>query len=287
MGIAYTDTVMGIVLHTLAALGYALLAVRPWRALAGRAETPATPAEKVGLAAVLLLHGCALYDAMLGTGGLRIGLGVALSITFWLGMLVYLLESLMIRVDGVRLVLLPLAAAAALMPLVLPAPTLIAHANNGWLALHLMLSLAAYGLMTIATLHAILMAAANRRLHNPRPSTDSPGMSPAWLRLLEAVPPLLIMERVLFRLIWLGFILLTLAVITGSMMSLTVNGPILPRDHKTVFTLLSWLTFGMLLLGRGLWGWRGKRAMRYTLAGAIFLLLSYAGTRFVFELILH
>lgn len=278
---------MGIVLHTLVALGYAALAIRPWRALAGQVDTLATPAEKAGLAVVLLLHGLALYDAVLGHAGLRIGLGVALSITFWLGMLVYLLESLIIRVDGVRLILLPLAAIAALMPLVLPAPTPIPNSNSGWLGLHLMLSLAAYGLMTIAALHAVLMAAANRRLHNPRSSADNPGMSPGWLRLLEAMPPLLIMEQVLFRLIWLGFVLLTFAMISGSMMSLTVSGPVLPMDHKTIFTLLSWLTFGMLLLGRALWGWRGKRAMRYTLAGAIFLLLSYAGTRFVFELILH
>lgn len=278
---------MGIVLHTLTALGYALLAIRPWRALAGHSGTLTSPLEKAGLAAVLLLHGFALYDMMLGGAGLRIGLGVALSITVWLGMLVFLLESLIIRVEGVLLILLPLAAVAALMPIALPAPTLIAQSHNGWLGLHLMLSLAAYGMMTIAALHAILMTAANRRLHNPQPSADHTGMSPTWMRLLEAMPPLLIMERVLFRLIWLGFALLTLAVLTGSMISLSATGAILPLDHKTVFTLLSWFTFGILLLGRALWGWRGKRAMRYTLAGAVFLLLSYAGTRFVFELILH
>mgnify|MGYP001355592901 CR=1 FL=1 len=278
---------MGIVLHTLAALGYALLAVRPWRALAGHAATLATPAEKAGLAVVLLLHGAGLYAAMLSSEGLRLGLGLALSATLWLGMLVFWLESLFIRVDGVRLLLLPLAALGALMPLALPAPVLIAHADNRWLPLHLVLSLAAYGIMTIAALHALLMAAADRRLHRPQPTAENAGMSPAWSRLFDAIPPLLMMERLLFRLIWVGFALLTLAVASGVAMSLTLFGQPLPFDHKTVFTLLSWLTFGVLLLGRQLRGWRGRVAVRYTLAGLILLLLAYAGSRFVIELVLH
>lgn len=287
MGIAYTDTLMGIVLHTLAALGYALLVIPPVRALSGHADTLARPWEKAALALVLLVHAAGLYELMLAHGGLRLGLGLALSSTFWLGMLFFLIESLIIRVDGVRLALLPLAALATLTPLVLPAPTLIPHAGNGWLIIHLLLSLAAYGLMTIAALHAILMAAADRRLHNPLPESGHPGMSIGWARLLDAMPPLLAMEHILFSLIQVGFVLLTLAMISGSMISLAFGGPVLPWDHKTIFTLLSWLTFGVLLIGRAAWGWRGRLALRYTLLGAAFLLLAYIGSRFVFELILH
>lgn len=278
---------MGIVLHTLAALGYAALAWRPWRALTGHAESVASRPERLGLAVVLLVHGAALYEAMLSGHQLRLGLGVALSATLWLGMLVFWLESLIIRVDGVRLLLLPLATLAALMPVILPAPVVIAHAGNTWLPVHLIMSLAAYAFMTIAALHALLMAAADRRLHQPQPSADHAGMSPAWSRLFDAIPPLLVMEQVLFRLIGMGFVLLTLAVVTGSAMSRALDGPLLPFDHKTVFTLLSWATFGVLLLGRWLRGWRGRVALRYTLAGLVLLLLAYAGSRFVIELLLQ
>ncbi|MBU4612547.1 cytochrome c biogenesis protein CcsA [Achromobacter sp. GG226] len=278
---------MGIVLHTLAALGYAALAWRPWRALSGHADGVATTPERLGLALVLLVHGVALYQAMLGAHQLRLGLGVALSATFWLGMLVFWLESLIIRVDGVRLLLLPLAALAALMPIVLPAPMVIPHAGNAWLPVHLIMSLAAYAFMTIAALHALLMASADRRLHRPQPSADHAGMSPAWSRLFDAIPPLLVLEQVLFRLIAMGFVLLSLAVVTGSAMSRALDGPWLPFDHKTVFTLLSWATFGVLLLGRWLRGWRGRVAVRYTLAGLVLLLLAYAGSRFVIELLLQ
>src|SRR5690554_5198584 len=138
MGIAYTDTVMGIVLHTLAALGYAVLGMRPWRALMGNASAAPARPQRVGLAVVLLLHAVALYMAMAAPGGVRLGLGLALSSTMWLGMLVFYIESLMIRVDGVRLLLLPLAAVAAFMPVLLPAPGTIENLSTPWLGLHLL-----------------------------------------------------------------------------------------------------------------------------------------------------
>jgi ABC-type uncharacterized transport system permease subunit len=94
-------------------------------------------------------------------------------------------------------------------------------------------------------------------------------------------------ERLLFRIIWIAFGALTLAIISGGLISLATTGNWLPFDHKTVFTVLSWLTFGMLLLGRHLWGWRGRIALRYTLVGFVFVLLSYTGSRFVIEVLLN
>src|SRR3546814_15499273 len=101
------------------------------------------------------------------------------------------------------------------------------------------------------------------------------------------MPPLLIQEVLLFRLIWIGFAILTLTVITGAIVSLRLTAELVPIDHKTVFTLLSWLTFGGLLVGRQLRGWRGRVALRWTLVGFAFLLLSYTGSRFVLDVILH
>src|SRR5690606_35529659 len=207
-------------------------AVRPWRTVADNEAMLATPLEKTILAVVLEIHAAALGASMLVAGELRLGLGVALSATLWLGKLVFLLESLMIRVDGVRLLLLPLATLAALAPLVFPAPTAIPHANNNWLPIHLVLPLTAYAFMTIAALHSILMATADRRLHRPLPNADNAGMSRAWWRILDAIPPLLVMEQVLFRQIAIGFVLLTLAVLSGSAMSRALSGPLLPFDHK-------------------------------------------------------
>jgi ABC-type uncharacterized transport system permease subunit len=80
---------------------------------------------------------------------------------------------------------------------------------------------------------------------------------------------------------------LTLAVASGSLISLAATGKWLPFDHKTIFTLLSWLTFGVLLTGRHVRGWRGRIALRYTLVGFAFIVLAYTGSRFVVEVILQ
>jgi len=58
-------------------------------------------------------------------------------------------------------------------------------------------------------------------------------------------------------------------------------------DHKTIFTLLSWGLFGLLLAGRKWQGWRGRTALSFTLAGFAILLLAYVGSRFVLEVVLH
>lgn len=278
---------MGIVLHTLAALGYGALAIGPWRAMAGQANHLTPPVQRWGLALVLLLQALALQQAMFTPQGLRLGLGLALSSTLWLGMLVYWFESLMIRVDAVRLLLLPLAALAALMPVALPPGPVIESLQVPWLAPHLIASLAAYSIMVIAALHALLMAAIDRHLHKPNDATAHAGVTAAWGRLLDALPPLLVLERVLFRQVGIGFLLLTLSVASGSAMSLAQGGSALPFDHKTLFTLLAWLTFGVLLLGRHFRGWRGRIAVRYTLAGLVWLALAYAGSRFVLEVVLQ
>ena len=278
---------MGIVLHTLAALGYGALAISPWRTMAGQTSHITPPMQRWGLALVLLLHAAALQQAMLTPQGLRLGLGLALSSTLWLGMLVYWFESLMIRVDAVRLLLLPLAALAALMPVILPRGTVIEPFHVPWLGPHLIASLAAYGIMIIAALHALLMAAIDHHLHRPQAAVQRAGVVAAWARLLDALPPLLVLERVLFRLVAIGFLLLTFSVASGIAISLSQGGQALPFDHKTLFTLLSWVTFGVLLLGRRLRGWRGRIAVRYTLAGLIWLGLAYAGSRFVLEVVLQ
>ena len=212
-----------------------------------------------------------------------------LSAAMFLGMIVYWVESLLIRVDGLRLLLLPLAAVVALLPIVFPQSRIIANPDSEWLRLHLSIALAAYSMMTIAALHALLMAAADRRLHDlsAPPPRDTNGFRQTLARMFDAMPPLLVLERLLFRLIWIGFVLLTLTVVTGIGFSEEIFGKALRMDHKTVFTLLSWLTFGLLLIGRQIRGWRGRLALRWTLAGFALLLLAYVGSRFMLEVVLH
>lgn len=276
---------LGIVFHTAAALAYAVLGGSLWVRLAGAGEVERT--GKIGrlcLLGALVLHGIGLQQSMLGAQHLFIGWALALSAAIWLGMVVFWLESLLVRIDGLQLLLLPAAAIASALAAVFPQGQFVPHADNAWLRVHLLIALAAYGLITIAALHAMMMALLDRHLHRP---LDAPAERSIIGRVLDSQPPLLVQEQLLFRIIWIGFVVLTLAVGSGSVASMKLTGKILPFDHKTVFTLLSWLTFGVLLAGRHIWGWRGRVALRWTLTGFGFLILAYTGSRFVLEMILH
>ena len=276
---------LGIVFHTAAALAYAVLGGSLWIRLAGAGEVEQTGRiARLGLLGARVLHGIGLQQSMLGSQHLFIGWALALSAAIWLGMVVFWLESLLVRIDGLQLLLLPAAAIASGLAAVFPQGQFVPHADDPWLRVHLLIALAAYGLITIAALHAMMMALLDRHLHRP---LDAPAERSIIGRVLDSQPPLLVQEQLLFRIIWIGFVVLTLAVGSGSVASMKLTGKILPFDHKTVFTLLSWLTFGVLLAGRHIWGWRGRVALRWTLTGFGFLILAYTGSRFVLEMILH
>ncbi|MDN5844572.1 MAG: cytochrome c biogenesis protein CcsA, partial [Alcaligenaceae bacterium] len=237
-----------IVFHLLAALAYAILAIAQWRALAGGSvcKTSGTIGRTCVLGAIAL-HGIALGTAILLPQGLHLGWALALSAAVWLGMIVFWVENFLLRIDGLLLILLPAAALTSLLAAFFPHGYVVQHAGSDWLRIHLLIALVAYGLITVAALHAMLMAALDRQLHRPiQPETGGGLIEHA----LNSMPPLLVLEQLLFRLIWIGFWVLTLTVITGIIVSLRLYGQALPMDHKTVFTLLSWATFGILLIGR-------------------------------------
>ena len=279
----------GIVFHALAALSYLGLALFLWRALSsGKPVHSSGKLIRVGVLFALVLHGLGLHDLIIADKQLHLNWAIAMSAAVWLGMVVFWIESLVLTADGLLLLLLPAGAFTALLAAIFPTAQIVAHAAEPAVRIHLLIALCAYGLVTIAALQAILMATLDRRLHHPRESSAE--RSPIRLaigRILDAQPPLLAQERLLFRVVWVAFAALGLAVVTGSMIALDLTGKWLPFDHKTIFTLLSWVTFGALLAGRYLWGWRGRIALRYTLVGFAFIVLSYTGSRFVIEVILQ
>ncbi|AXF84902.1 Inner membrane protein YpjD [Ephemeroptericola cinctiostellae] len=126
---------------------------------------------------------------------------------------------------------------------------------------------------------AILLWVQTRRLHDIR---GGQGAS-SWL---DRVPPVLSLERILFRVLWIGFVLLSVLVLSGMFFGEQVWGRPLVLSHKVVFTTLAWALFGVLLAGRSLAGWRGLTAVRATIFGFALLFLAYAGTHFVMDVVL-
>ena len=278
-----------IVFHSLAAFAYAILALVLWRSLAsGEPVQQVGRSARLGLLSAIILHAAALYFAVLEDNHLKLSWSLALSASVWLGMIIFWLESLVIRIDGLQLLLLPVGTLICVVAAVFPKAQLLAHANDAGLRAHLLIALSAYALVTLSALQALLMAALDHRLHFPKETHPAQTKTRNAIgRLLDAQPPLLAQEQILFRVIWIAFTALTFTVLSGSIISLQMTGKWLPLDHKTIFTLLSWVTFSILLAGRYSRGWRGRIALRYTLAGFAFIVLAYTGSRFVVEVILQ
>ena len=242
-------------------------------------------ARRLGLLGAIAVHGAALYMAILQSAShLYLGWALALSAALWLGMIVFWLESLVVRIDGLLLILLPAAALVCAVAAVFHQGHAVSNAADEWLRIHLLIALTAYGLTTVAALQGMLMATLDRYLHRPVARAEARG---SLSRALDALPPLLVQEHLLFRLIWISFSALTLTVLSGAIVSQRLSDTLVPMDHKTIFTLLSWLTFAVLLAGRHLRGWRGRQALRWTLLGFAFVLLSYSGSWFVIDVILN
>jgi ABC-type uncharacterized transport system permease subunit len=279
----------GILPHLLGAafcaLLYAALAFYFWRrhwSGAGNAEAmleTEAPSrrgiEHAALLAPFALHTWLLAGSMFSDAGMYLGVGNALSLILWLTVLIYGLGSLVYRLDGLHALVMPAAAVAVMLPVAFPSVHALANTETMAFKAHLLISMLAYSLFTIASLHVMLMAILERRLHS--------GTLPPSLR---SMPPLLTMETLLFRIIAAGFVLLTLTIASGVLFSEELFGKPARFSHKTVFGVLSWLIFGALLGGRWIYGWRGRTAVRWTLAGFLMLVLAYVGSKFVLEVIL-
>ena len=230
--------------------------------------------ERAAILAPLAVHGWLLYQGIFARE-LRFGFAQALSVMMFLGVAFYWIESLFYDLEGMQPLVLPLAAVAVPLPALFPGlASAGAHAQAATFKLHLALAMVAYSLFVIALLHATLMALVERRLHQKG-------------SFFAGLPPLLTLEQLLFRVIGAAFVFLTLTLATGIVFSETLFGRALRADHQTVFAVLSWVIFGLLLGGRLLYGWRGRTALRWTLSGFVMLLFAYVGSRFVLEVLLH
>ena len=224
--------------------------------------------------AALALHAVVLYQGTILSDGYNLGLFNAFSMVAFAIIAILLLSSLTKPVENLGIILLPMAALTLIMQLRFPGIQLLS-AHAGWgLKLHVLISILAYSLLTLASVQAILLAVLDKRLRTHRTGT-----------FVRAMPPLQTMESLLFEMIAVGFILLSAALLTCIIYLEDVFAQHLV--HKTALSILSWVFFGILLWGRFQFGWRGKTAIRWTLGGFATLMLAYFGSKFVLEILLR
>ena len=222
-----------------------------------------------------IAHGVALAIDIAGIGsgipGARFGFAPALSLTVWLVLAVYQLESRLLPLPAARRALAACGAVVVVLAWIYPG-RVHPQAASMWAPLHWLLGIASYGLFGVAVLHGLLLSRAERQMRRAPLAGAAAG---------EGVP-LLRLERLTFRFVAAGFVVLSAVIVLG-----TVFASGWRWEHKTVFTLLSWLVFAGLLTGRRVLGWRGPKAAGWLYAGAVLLLLAYVGSRFVLEVLLN
>jgi ABC-type uncharacterized transport system permease subunit len=275
-----SDILLHLFPHVVSSLIYAALGIYFWHTRWRETDQPLVtlpmqPWERAAILGALIVQGVGLYQGLFSAGGMRFSFSFALSLMLWLAVLIYWLESFRSRMDGLQPMVLPLAALSAAAPALFPQLRVVAHAGAWGFQLHFLTAMLAYSLFTLSALHAVFMGFAERKLHQRAVS-----------RSLGSLPPILTMEALLFRMIFVAFSLLTVALASGVMFSEAIFGKVVVLDHKTLFAFASWAIFAALLIGRRVYGWRGRIALRWTLAGFMVLLLAYIGSRFVAEVLL-
>ncbi|MDR2165972.1 MAG: cytochrome c biogenesis protein CcsA [Zoogloeaceae bacterium] len=265
-------------LSGLAGALYLLFGLHFWRTRwreSGATRFSATQ-EKFAIGIALFLHALALKFALFVASDLYFSFSLAFSLMAWLAVLIYWLENFRVHMDGLQPIVLPIGALACFLMMLFPESHAVAHAQTWNFRLHFLTAMLAASLFLLAAAHAILMSIAEKRLHQPQRS-----------RRMANLPPLLALESLLFRMLTVAFVLLTFTLGSGFVYSETMFGQAPRLNHKTAFTLISWVIFAVLLAGRHIYGWRGRKALRLTLFGFVALMLAYVGSHFVLEVILQ
>ncbi len=221
----------------------------------------------------LLAHALLLWHFTFNQPGLNISLTSAASLVSFTVVVIITLTAVKQPVENLGLLLFPLATLAMLAAVFRPGEHLLAARSPWGLRLHVVISIVAYALFTLAAVQALLLAIQNAKLKAHHPGG-----------FMRALPPLQTMEGLLFSLILTGFVLLTVSLFSGFMFLDDMFAQHLV--HKTVLSLISWVVFAILLWGRFVFGWRGRIAIRWTLVGFTILMLAYFGSKAVLELLI-
>ncbi|MES2819645.1 MAG: cytochrome c biogenesis protein CcsA [Pseudomonadota bacterium] len=225
-------------------------------------------------ALALLAHSVSLFLQLITPTGLSLDFFNASSLIAAAAIALTLLACLRIPVGNLLLLFLPLGSLTVLLAQFGPAGTVPSIDEAPGILAHILLSILAYGMLTIAVFQALLLLLQDYQLKNKHPSG-----------LIKNFPPLQTMESLLFGFLWAGWALLSASLVSGWLFFEDLFAQHLA--HKTLLACLAWVVFGILLWGRHQLGWRGHKAIRWTLAGFCLLMLAYFGSKLVREFILH
>lgn len=218
----------------------------------------------------VVLHGVGAYRSVFDGTDFRFGVLILPTLFFWAINVIVLFSSLRKPLHNLFVFLFPLSVIAILSSEFSESPV---KGVDPALVVHIVLALLAYGLLTIATLQALLLSFQDYQLKHKHTTG-----------IVQLLPPLQTMEALMFQLLWAGEILLTILIISG----LVYTEDLVEQNqaHTMAFSLIAWVIYAVLLWGRHRLGWRGKIAVRWTLGGFAALMLAYFGTQLIYQVVL-
>jgi ABC-type uncharacterized transport system permease subunit len=260
----------------IAVLLYLLSAILLGARIYGSAQilSKTRPIILIAGAIALGLHAHLLYQSIIVGNGLDFGFFNAVSLVGWLVAFIVFVTSLLRPLENLLIILFPIAALAILLELFIPGERILNESLSSGLRIHILLSICAYSLLMISAVQALMLALQEKLIKTKRAAL-----------IMNALPPLQVMESLLIQIIVIGFFILSLSLASGVMFINDLFAQHLV--HKTILSFLAWFIYGILLWGRWSAGWRGKRIIRWTLGGFTALLLAYFGSKLVLEVILQ
>ena len=224
-----------------------------------------------GVAAVLL-HTLAVYIVLHPGDGIQLGFFPVSSLIAWLIAGLVLISSLTKPLKNLFVALFPLAAITVVLAALAP-QTAPPKPYSPGIIVHILSSILAYSVFTIAAVQAVLISLQDKQLRQHHTKG-----------IVAALPPLMMMEKLMFEMLWTGEALLTVSLITGMLFLDDIFAQHLV--HKTLLSIVAWIVYAIMLWGRQQRGWRGIAAIRWTLGGFSALMLAYFGSKFALELMI-
>lgn len=238
-------------------------------------DKPIHKGVSLGLLVVgMLAHAALLYPHVVTLYGLNFNLFNTISLISLFFLFFYVIFSLYRPIVSLGILAAPTALVGMIVGYIGRAPYRPITDISVGLEAHILLSLAAYCVLLMAALQALFLRLQIRELKHQ-------SIHRFWVNKL---PSLQSMESLLFDMLLVGFVLLSIALGIGIIYVEDLMAQHLA--HKTVFSLLSWLLFGALLIGNWRAGWRGKRAANLTIYAFILLAIGFVGSKFVLEMLL-
>ncbi len=221
-----------------------------------------------------VLHAASLIEDFWCKQGMNFGFMSTASLVILIIVIILFTTALGKPVEKLGVMIFPLAALNQMLKLILPQQIHLIRETNAGMDVHILSSILAFSILNIAAIQAVLLALQDRQLHRHGSN-----------RFIRSFPPLQTMESLLFQMIAAGLMLLTVSLASGLFFVQDLFAQHLA--HKTILSIFAWILFAVLLIGRMVFGWRGKTAIRWTLGGFISLMLAYFGSKMVLEVLLH